>query len=979
MDPGRWGEIQAAFDALVELDLTARASRLEALGSCDPELRAAVESLLSADAEVDRRLAEVESTFHSVAMPAPDLLGLAGRTVSHFRILEPLGAGGMGVVYHAEDTRLGRPVVLKFLLPHFGLDASAKELFLREARSAAALDHPNLCTVHEVGESEDGRLFIAMTLYRGETLKARLAREGTLPVNDALAIAQQIADGLSCAHASGIVHRDLKPGNVMVLRDGTVKILDFGLAKTGDQNVNSARSRVGTAAYMAPEQVRGEAVDGRTDLWALGIILYEMITGQRPFRGENDVAIAHGILNLDPVAPSALSEIAKGTEDLVLTLLQKDPAKRYATNELLAHLAVDRSETKRLLPWAGVDVRGGKRTIRSKRAWPAVVGALAMVATFGVLKSLQSLTRQNAARNKAAASRVVVIPLENRTGVKELDPLGTMTAEWVTQGLTQVPFLTVVDTREEKPATYSAHGLVAVGLRTGAGVAVAGSYFLQGDSLHFQVQIASTADGSLLFVIGGVTTPRASPMMGVEEVQQRVSAAVASLLDRDVTAFQTTLREAPTYSAYREYVEGLESYMGRPGGGGFSEAARHFQQAASLDSTFLTARVWAAQSSTLEAAVQLDGEWGKRADSLLRELRPMRERLVPFDRARLSFVLALRGGDLVRMYRAALDMFDASPGSFDARREVAFSALSALRPRETLRRLSQLDSSVSPRFGWEAPYWSYVASAEHLLGHHDDELAAARRLRQLDPSDLEALYLELGALAALGRTAELDSIARFQLPGSGQSGLIAFGIAGELMAHGHADAAQRLIRYVFDHPGAPPPSNMAAAREWLIRHMALQRDIGVPYCYLGQRLEASLVVERAKDEWVHWRAELALLLGDVETARILATELRDATAHRVLLVRILAARGQLVAARTAFEHWEQQMLHVRGTLNGLELDRASVLVRLGDVDGALEVLSEGIGRRALASTTSGWDGHAYPDLAPLWGNPLFQDLIKPRG
>jgi hypothetical protein len=375
----------------------------------------------------------------------------------------------------------------------------------------------------------------------------------------------------------------------------------------------------------------------------------------------------------------------------------------------------------------------------------------------------------------------------------------------------------------------------------------------------------------------------------------------------------------------------------------------------------------------------MDDAWGKRADSLLSVLQRLRDRMAPFDLARLNFVVALRAGDLFQMYRAAVAMLDASPGSFDARREVAFSALSALRPRETLSGLKQLDSRISQRFGWEAPYWGYVAGAEHLLGEHVEELAAVRRLRSLDPSDLSVLYDELGALAALGRTAELDSMARVELPGSGHSVLIAFGIAGELMAHGHPDAAQRLARYVSDHPGAPPPSEPAAARDWLVQHMALRREVGVPYCYLGERLEMPSVAERARDEWVHWRAELALLLGDAETAGNRAAELRDPGAHGLLVARILAARGKLGAAREALDQWERHMVQARGSLNGFEIDRASALVRLGDQDRALEVLSEGIGRRALASTTSGWDGHAYPDLAPLWNNPRFRALIKPRG
>jgi len=333
MDPHRWATIQATFDELVELDGANRASRLMQLGNTDPDLRAAVESLLTADADASAGLASLEA--------ASDPLGLAGRTISHFQVLEPLGAGGMGVVYRGLDTRLGRPVALKFLLPHYSLDASAKVRFLREARAAAALDHPHLCTIYDVGESDDGRVFLAMALYTGETLRARLTRDGPLPLPDALDITRQIARGLGCAHTGGIVHRDLKPGNVMLLPDGTVRILDFGLAKALDETTSKTSAAFGTAAYMAPEQFRGEPVDARADLWALGVLLYEMLTGQKPFAGEHEVAVAHAIVHAEPMAPATLrAGLPDAVQQVVLGLLQKDPTLRYAAvDEVIADLA----------------------------------------------------------------------------------------------------------------------------------------------------------------------------------------------------------------------------------------------------------------------------------------------------------------------------------------------------------------------------------------------------------------------------------------------------------------------------------------------------------------------------------------------------------------------------------------------------------------------------------------------------------------
>ncbi|MBI2615970.1 MAG: hypothetical protein HYW52_09900, partial [Gemmatimonadetes bacterium] len=538
--------------------------------------------------------------------------------------------------------------------------------------------------------------------------------------------------------------------------------------------------------------------------------------------------------------------------------------------------------------------------------------------------------------------------------------------------------LTVLDSRGALAAARAlgaAAEPVAVGRETGAGVMVAGSYFLQGDSVQFQAQISSTADGAVLLGIDGVAAPRYRPLEGMEHVRRRVAAGLAWLLDRDVTTFQTSLPQPPTYAAYREYVEGLELYMGR---GEYRDAAQRFHQAAVLDSTFLTARVWAALSGSLAGGLRMDKTWARRADSLISGLQLLRHRLAPFDRARLDFVVALRASDPIEAYRAALRLVDASPGSVDARREAALTALRVLRPREALRRLEELDPERGLMREWRS-YWGAVAWGHHLLGQHEDELTAVRRGRKLHPSGPFLVYLELRALAALGRTAELDSLARVELPASsGQAGLIAFGIAGELMAHGHAESAHRLARYAADLPRVSPPSEQAA-REWLEQHIGLRREVGDPYCYLGEDVETRSAAERARDEWLHWRAELALLVGDAEAAASHAAQLRHPDAHGLLLAHILAAQGKPGAARTALEQREGRALQARGTLRGLEIDRASALVRLGDLEQALEVLAEGFGRGAISNSVWGQDGHAYPDLAPLWSNPRFRALIKPRG
>jgi tetratricopeptide (TPR) repeat protein len=344
----RWHATCELFHQLSELDDPARLKQLVEIGSTDPEMRDAVEALLAGDDAAHERLAPltigISDVLHrNLRMRPPavvDPLQLVGRTVSHFRIIEPIAAGGMGIVYRAHDTRLGRDVALKLPLASQQIDARGRARFLMEAHAAGALDHPNLCSVYEVGESDGGRLFLAMALYAGESLKSRIAREGPLAVGDALDIARQVALGLAFAHDAGVIHRDLKPGNVMLLPDGTAKILDFGLAKLADLgDTTSHAGGLGTAGYMAPEQVRGQAVDARADLWSLGVLLYEMLTAVRPFRGDDVVSISHAILNDDVPRPSTLqARLPRAVDDLVVALLRKDREHRYASAH---HVAAD--------------------------------------------------------------------------------------------------------------------------------------------------------------------------------------------------------------------------------------------------------------------------------------------------------------------------------------------------------------------------------------------------------------------------------------------------------------------------------------------------------------------------------------------------------------------------------------------------------------------------------------------------------------
>ena len=304
---------------------------------------------------------------------------MVGETVSHYRIIAEIGAGGMGVVYKAEDLRLGRLVALKFLPPQLVRDTDAKRRFFQEARTASAIDHVNVCTIHDIEETTDGRVFLSMAYCDGETLKKRLER-GPLPATEAVGVALQVARGLARAHQVGIVHRDVKPGNIMVTTDGEAKLLDFGIAtirSVGD--LTRTGTTLGTIAYMAPEHVRGGGADERSDVWALGVVLYEMLAGCRPFSDADDYELLQAIVDR-PQPP--LTGVAGVTDDVARVVdraLDKSRDRRYANAGELVHALEACVQT------SGAEV--STRVLPRRRPWAigALAGAVVVVAAVVAL------------------------------------------------------------------------------------------------------------------------------------------------------------------------------------------------------------------------------------------------------------------------------------------------------------------------------------------------------------------------------------------------------------------------------------------------------------------------------------------------------------------------------------------------------------------------------------------------------------------
>ena len=842
------------------------------------------------------------SVTRTIELPADELARgtlFAGR----YEIIEELGAGGMGRVYRAFDKKIDEEVALKLLKPAIAADKRIVERFRNELKIARKIRHANVCGMFDLGE-EGETLFISMEYVRGEDLSSLIRRTEKLTAGKAVLIARQVAEGLGEAHKLGVVHRDLKPGNIMIDKEGNAKIMDFGIARSlHSGGITAEGGIIGTPEYMSPEQVEGKEADQRSDLYSLGIILYEMVTGRAPFEGDTPFSVAYKHRHEAPEEPRKFNpQLPDALNRVILRCLEKDREARYQTaQELLADL----EKMEKGAPVSAEKATDARKPFTSKEITvtfslrkllvPALI-ALAVVAIGAVAflmfrKSGPGLD----------PDLVAVAVFENQTGDPSLDPLGRMASDWIGQGLSQIEGLKVVPTMSvlqlsptAKPGEKTSPALFPLQFlteQTGAGKVVSGTYYLAGGEIQFLSSITDTQKRKFL-PLEPVKGSLADRMDVIEKLRQRIMGALA--VDLGISIGDVKGARPPSYEAYQEFILAINSY-----GSDVAKAIPYLEKTVKLDPGFMPAYLWLARSYSILGQ-------GDKAVSILGFMEQNRDKLTLEGALFLELLKAESQGKSEEARRALLQLQKLAPHEALYTFRAAIQEIAINKPRQAIDLFEKVEvPEYWLKIGSGVAWIGNWSNAHYLLGNHKKELEVIRRARKYYPDVLTPMAIEVRALAALGRIEEVKKVVDESLlsrssVGTWTAGRVMLAAAREMRLRGYQDAfkdmAGRAVEWYRGRAAGKQPteqqrSELAVAlyvsEQWeeagaLIEKLRSEKPEDIDYLGYGGALaarsghkEAALKISeelKGIDRpfiWgaqTYWRARIAALLGTKEEA-----------------------------------------------------------------------------------------------------------------
>jgi tetratricopeptide (TPR) repeat protein/predicted Ser/Thr protein kinase len=863
-----------------------------------------------------------------------------------YQVIEELGQGGMGKVYKVQDTKIGEKIALKLIRPEAGLDKSSLERFSNELKLARKIRHKNVCQMFDLGEDQGVR-YITMEYVHGEDLRQLIRKVGRLSPGQAIAIARQVCDGLEEAHKLSVVHRDLKPQNIMLDDDGNARIMDFGIARslTG-KSITGAGTFIGTPEYMSPEQVEGKDVDQRSDIYSLGVILYEMVAGRRPFDGETALSIAHKQKYEAPEDPRKFNaQIPEALSRIILKCLEKDKAARYesarALDAALAGIEEGLPATEKVVPKRkGLTTRDitVKFNVR-KILIPAILVTAAIAAAVFFLL----IRKPGPALNPKLALVSIFV---NQTGDAALDPLGKVAAYEIAQGLSQsgimevVPTMSVLETSRvinaESGIPKDQDELRALAKSTGAGTLVSGAYYLIDNKLQFHATITDAVHSKLIQSLQPLKGSLDDKMGLITELRGRIIGALAMHFT-NATMSETALkaRQPPVYEAYQEFLQGFDLW-----GVDYEQSVRHFTRAVELDPSFFIAKFYIA------SAFGNQGQYEK-ADALLQSLVQNRDELSPLENRLIDYNMAAlkgRNDEALRFIREAEKL---APNNMVINRIAGAIALGINHPRETVETYAKLDF-MDPKvlYGYAAGSWTLGLRAEalHMLGSYKKELEVIKTGEKYFPERLWFRAYEARALAALGKIDEVKGVIEGSLnieSTAGTPGDVMMEAASELNAHGHKDAARETI---------------ARAVTWTESRPEAERKTEA-----GQRFFAQALYGAGR-----WD-EAGEIFGS------LAAGHPENIDYQGSLGTLAARRGDREGAMKI----SNELAAIdRRFLDGVHTYwRACIVALLGEKERAVALLRESFsqGRSYRVGL------HRDINLEPLWDYQPFKELLRPKG